>query len=395
MFSWQDPDADGPPPPVLFDYDLPDSLLRAREAALLTLRPLLTAHGRTFGDLQVHASRLLVEAAEPLAISELQRRGAISDAQSRVLAEGLVAHGYAEWAAPERAGNNKLRRRLAARDIARRQINQIAREAERGGASWAALAARPGPARFNEAMRKRLFALLIRLSRACAREPILDGANQPDPAGEDRVFGLTLRLRLARIGLLHRMKPSLKKYDFTELQWRILRIVASQPGIGWSTGALFRRACCRFCSPHIPRALFYLSQRGLVQKHAEGERPKQWRLASGRRRQMRWKAEISRNGLDIVGMVEARLMRDCADLFERLSGAEVRELGRLLFRLTTALLWRDGVAEEDQDTHPFAEEYRRFDAIVAASARAENFRRKIYREADVPVPTKKIFHWWE
>jgi len=382
------------PPAILFDFALPDSLLRAREAALLPLRPALKARERGLNETQAQVLRLLVRMGEPVAVPDIERRCTISRMVVYGVAHHLVAHGYAEWTAPVRARNNQMQRKLIARDIGRRQINHIARDASRNGApDWEALASRPAEARLTEPMHKRMFILLTRLQRASQRESVLDGANEPDIAGEDAIFGLALRLRLARAALIKRIRPSLTKYDFTEPQWRILRIIASQPGLGWSAGALFRRGCFHFSSPDVSRTLFYLSQRGLIQKHGEGERPKDWRLKSNAP-QKRWKAEINRTGRDIIRRVETHLEKECADLFERLEAREMEQLDRLLDRLTYALLWRDDVPEDEQDVHPFAEQYRRFDAEVYRSARAFTRESRQLREAGLPVPKRRITHWW-
>jgi DNA-binding MarR family transcriptional regulator len=379
--------------PRQLDFELPDDLLYAREAALLPLRPALKARERNLNEYQAQFLRLLSEADEPMAVSEMRRRSGICKKESYDLAHHLVAQGYAGWTEASPARNNQMQRKLFARDIGRRQINHIGRDAARNGAGdWPALAALPNGAHFDDAMRQRLFALLTRLTRASRRDAALDGANEAG-AGDDRVFGLTLRLRLARTALIQRLKPSLKKYGFTEPQWRILRIIASQPGLGWSVGALVARGCFHFASPDVHRALFYLSQRGLVQKYGEGERPKDWRLKYGTA-QKRWNAEISRNGRDIIGMVETHLKTECADLFARLDADEMTELSRLLARVTRALLWRDGVDPDVQDTHPFAAEYLRFKMEVQRTARAWAFEHKIRREAGVPVRKRRITHWW-
>src|SRR5690606_31197707 len=48
MFSSIEPSVNAPPAPVLLDYWLPDALRRAREAALVPLRPILLEFGLTY-----------------------------------------------------------------------------------------------------------------------------------------------------------------------------------------------------------------------------------------------------------------------------------------------------------------------------------------------------------
>ena len=383
------------PAPVLFDYVLPDALLRAREAALLVLRPAVRARGRELTESQAQLLRILVRAGEPLSQLEARRRCGFDAAHVGRLARQLVGMNYAEWigaSGPTLGGKHP---KLAARDIGRRHINHISRAVEaEGGESWQTLAARPPDARFTEPMRKRLFGLLTKVRRTALREPVLEGANVPDDAGDDLAFGLPLQLRLTRKALLARTKKILAAHELTEAQWRLLRILAEQPGIGWTVRGLGRRGCFHYGAPVVTRALFTLSQRGLVRRAGLGERPAAWRRPSDP--QKRWRVEIARDGVDLVRRIETKERDACADLFERLDAREIAELDRLLLRLTLALLWQDGPAPEDQAVHPFGAEYDRLDAINADGTRARERRNKIYRENGMAIPpARKFTHWYD
>jgi len=109
----------------------------------------------------------------------------------------------------------------------------------------------------------------------------------------------------------------------------------------------------------------------------------------------RWRAVISRNGRDIIVMVEQRAKLDCADLFERLGGAEMEELDRLLGRLTGALLWREGAAPEDQEAHPFGAEYDHIDALTRVRSRAQTRKKTLFRRNRIPLPRARLTRWYE
>jgi hypothetical protein len=113
----------------------------------------------------------------------------------------------------------------------------------------------------------------------------------------------------------------------------------------------------------------------------------------GPRRQYR--AIATRAGHDMIARIEAKEREACADLFTRLEIRETIQLDRLLDRVTLALLWRDGVAEGDQDTHPFAAHYRHFDAYVHEAGRAFGVEARERRRAGLPVAKRHFLHWWE
>ena len=71
------------------------------------------------------------------------------------------------------------------------------------------------------------------------------------------------------------------------------------------------------------------------------------------------------------------------------------ELNALLGRVTCALLWRDGVAPEDQEVHPLGGEYERFDAYVLAAANALVRENRILRATGEPARTRRMMRWWE
>lgn len=379
------------PTPVLFDFELPDALRRARYAALQPLVPTLRARGWTEPKLML--LRALARAGEPLTQGEAAARAGLNFRSVRVHIDALVAEGYLVWVPPAQRG---FYPKIAARDIARRHTNLIARDAllKHGGRDWAQLAALPAEARITEPMRRRLFALTGKLRRAAAGEPVLEGTNAPDgDGGDDPAFALTLETRRTRMALVARVARALRPYGFSEAQWRILRILAWQPGLGWTVEGLGRRGCFHFANSAVTRTLFILHERDLIRRSAV-LRPKPYRT-DWHGPQRLFRAEIERAGLDMVSRVEAREAKDCADLFERLRGDEMAELDALLGRVTLALLWRDGLAPEDQDVHPLVREYERFDAYVADAARALEFHNRILRENGLPIRTRTVTHWWE
>ncbi len=387
MFFLQDDLETGPPAPALFDFTLPDSLRRARYAALQPLVPSLRARGWTEPKLML--LRALVRAGEPLTQSEAAARAGLNFSSVRAQIDPLVAAGYLVWIATKRTP------KIAARDIARRHTNLIARDAlKHGGRDWAGLAALPEPVRVSEPMRKRLFALMAKLRHASQRDAVLEGGNAPDDGGEDEpAFAVTIEARRTRRALAARIAPSLRHYDFTDAQWRILRMLAEQPGVGWNVRRLARRGCFHFSNSAVPRALIYLSERDLIRRE-DNERPAAWRIRQNRP-QRHFRAVINRVGLDMVKRIEVREAKDCADLFERLRGGEMAELNALLGRVTCALLWRDGVAPEDQEVHPLGGEYERFDAYVLAAANALVRENRILRATGEPARTRRMMRWWE
>lgn len=390
MFFFQDDLAAGPPTPVLFDFTLPDSLRRARYAALQPLIPTLRTRGWTEPRLML--LRALVRAGEPLTQFEAAARAGLNFTSVRAQIDPLVADSYLVWVRAAKNGNFP---KIAARDIARRHTNLIARDAlKQGGRDWAGLAALPEPVRVSEPMRKRLFALMAKLRHACARDAVLEGGNAPDDGGEDDpAFAVTIEARRTRRALAARIAPSLRHYDFTDAQWRILRMLAEQPGVGWTVRRLARRGCFHFSNSAVPRALIYLSERDLIRRE-DNERPAKWRIRANRP-QKHFRAVINRAGRDMVKRIEVLEAKDCADLFERLRGGEMAELDTLLGRVTCGLLWRDGVAPEDQEVHPLGGEYERFDAYVRDAADALVRENRILKENGKPPRTRRMMRWWE
>jgi DNA-binding MarR family transcriptional regulator len=242
-------------------------------------------------------------------------------------------------------------------------------------------------------MRTRLFALTTKLRRACAREPVLENANAEHDDSDDLLFGLALEMRRTRMALVKRVSVSLRPYQFNEAQWRVLRILAQWPGVGWTVKGLGRRGCFHFSDPVVRRALVTLHERGLIRRSAI-LRPMKWRIER-KQPQRQFRAEINRAGLDMVKRIEARQTKDNADLFERLDAREMAQLDALLGQVTCALLWRSGVAAEDQVTHPFAAQYGRFDAYVKDAARALARENRQLKEAGLPVRRRRAAKWWE
>ena len=391
MFYPDDPQT-GPPPPDLLDFDLPDALRRARHAALLPLNPALAARGWT--EPKFLLLQALVQAGEPLAQGVAAARAGLHFCSVRFHIAHLIADDYIEFAPPAKYRHPYI----APRDIGRRQINHVSREMRRAGArDWAALAALPDDVRITERMCARLFTLLDKLTRASAGEPIVSGANAPAGLPEPDTLvacSLPLQARRARSALVTRLGPVLRRYDLTEAQWRVLRILASQPGLGWTRRAIERRGCFSFSDPVVQRALVLLSQRGLADKDDTSVKPLPYRtLKWGPRRQYR--AVPTRAGRDMIARVELKEREMCAELFERLETREMVQLDRLLARVTAALLWQDGVADEDQETHPFAARYRHFDAFVHEAGRSFAAESRERRRAGLPVTKRHFLHWWE
>lgn len=394
MFYFDDTDSQGPPPPGLLDFDLPDSLRRARHAALLPLTPALAARGWT--EPQFLLLQALVQAGEPLAKGVACARAGLHYSIVRFHIAHLIADGYIAWSAPPPKHRYPY---IVARDIGRRQINHVSRELTRAGArTWADLATLPDDVHITERMCARLFTLLDKVTRTCAGEPTNDGANAPaglPEPGELVAVSLPLQARRARKALLTRLGPVLRRYDLAEPQWRALRILTSQPGIGWTRRRIERRGCFSFSSPIVQRALFLLSRRGLAGKDDTSVKPKPYRTGKWRpRRQFR--AIATRAGYDMIARIETKEREMCADLFAHLELREMVQLDRLLNRVTCALLWQDGVAEEDQETHPFAARYRHFEAFVYDASRVLVADNRERRKAGLPVVKRPHFlHWWE
>jgi DNA-binding MarR family transcriptional regulator len=393
MFSVQDPSNGATPlPPGLLDFDLPDALRRARHAALLPLMASLYARG--WNEPKLLLLNALVQAGEALPQGVAAARAGLNPSAMRFHIAHLIEDGYITWVAPAK----RQYPYIVARDIGRRQINHIVRELARGGArSWASLAALPDDVRVTERMCARLFELMETLTHACAGDAMETRANAPAglPEPEDLVcVTLPLQARRARSALVKRIGAVLRHYDLTEAQWRILRILTWQRGLGWTRRGLERRGCFHFSDPAVQRGLFTLSQRGLADKDDTSVRPKPYRTAWwGPRRQFR--AIATRTGHDMIARIEAKEREICADLFARLTTREMDQLDRLLARVTSALLWQDGVAEDEQDTHPFAAHYRAFEDEVKQASRDHARSNRILRQNGLPVPKRHFLHWWE
>lgn len=384
-------DAQSPSPPALFDFALPDSLRRARHAALAALAPSLAARGWT--EPKFLLLNALVQAGEPLAQGVAGNRAGLASGKLRFHVAHLIEDGYIAWASPPK----RQYPYIVARDIGRRQVNHLARELARNGArSWADLAALPDDVRVTERMAARLFTLLDRLTRACAGDDTETRANAPPGLPEPHELAcvtLPLQARRARAALVKRIATVLRPFELSEAQWRILRILAQSPGTGWTVKGLGRRGCFHFGDPAVRRALVTLQARGLVRRSAV-LRPLPWRVER-KQPQRQFLAEITRAGLAMIDRIEAQQKIDNADLFARLHAAEMTQLERLLDRVTVALLWQDGLAADEQATHPFAAHYDRFDAYVKDAARAHERRNQALRQAGLPVRAKTTMKWWE
>ena len=378
-------------PPALLDFALPDSLRRARHAALAALAPSLTARGWT--EPKFLLLNVLAQAGEPLAQGVAGERAGLASAKLRFHVAHLIDDGYIAWASAAK----RQYPYIVARDIGRRQINHLARELIRNGArSWADLAGLPDDVRVSERMAARLFTLLDRLTRACARDDTETRANAPPGLPEPHELvcvTLPLQARRARAALVKRIADVLRSFELSEAQWRILRILAQSPGTEWTVKQLGRRGCFHFSDPAVRRALVFLQARGLVRRSAV-LRPMPWRIEH-KKPQRQFRAEITRTGLDTIERIEVHQRKDNADLFARLHAAEMTQLERLLDRVTAALLWQDGLAADEQATHPFAAHYDRFDAYVKDAARAHARRNRALRQAGLPVRTKTAARWWE
>lgn len=358
----------------------------------MPLNPALAARGWT--EPKFLLLQALVRAGKPLAQGVAAARAGLHFCSVRCHIQHLIADGYIAWVPPPK----RQYPYIVARDIGRRQINHMERELIHVGArTWADLDALPDDVRITERMCARLFTRLDKLTRSCGGDATESRANAPPglPEPNDLVaVTLPLQARRARSALVKRVGTVLRRYDLTEAQWRILRIMTSQPGIGWTRRAIERRGCFHFSDPAVQRGLFILSQRGLADKDDTSAKPLPYRtLWWGTRRQFRGIA--TRAGYDMIARIEAKERDMCADLFAHLDTRETIQLDRLLSRVTLALLWQDGVADEDQDTHPFAAHYRHYDAFVHEAGRSFAGHNRERRRAGLSVRKRTFLHWWE
>lgn len=132
---------------------------------------------------------------------------------------------------------------------------------------------------------------------------------------------LPMALLRAREAVMARFRPMLAKYDVTEQQWRVLRILKEYGEI--DATALAERAC--ILAPSLTRILRSLDERGLIHRQPHAE--------DGRRSMIR----ISDTGTELIQSVAPEGQSIYAELERRFGPDQIKTLLDMLEELTVAM----------------------------------------------------------
>jgi homoprotocatechuate degradation regulator HpaR len=141
---------------------------------------------------------------------------------------------------------------------------------------------------------------------------------------------LPMALLRAREAVMRQFRPSLRKHDLTEQQWRILRALAAVDAI--EVTELARIAC--LLGPSLSRILRDLEARGLIERRA---------LKTDLRRAV---LSISARGLRLIAEVAPSSEAIYAVITRRYGARKLGELQTMLAELEVSLA---GVAPADDD----------------------------------------------
>jgi homoprotocatechuate degradation regulator HpaR len=141
---------------------------------------------------------------------------------------------------------------------------------------------------------------------------------------------LPMALLRAREAVMRQFRPSLRKHDLTEQQWRILRALAAVDAI--EVTELARIAC--LLGPSLSRILRDLEARGLIERRA---------LKTDLRRAV---LSISARGLRLIAGVAPSSEAIYAVITRRYGARKLGELQTMLAELEVSLA---GVAPADDD----------------------------------------------